>query len=101
MLVCNDVTCVVYRFSGLTFSDLDNVTCTLRDVQRHLLKLFGKDSVLIGHSLESDLTAMKLCHSKVVDTSIMFPHRLGPPHKRALRNLAIELLQKIIQDDGE
>ena len=43
----------------------------------------------------------QLIHSKVVDTSIVFPHRLGPPYKRALRNLMADYLKKIIQDSGE
>ena len=30
----------------------------------------------------------------------MFPHRLGLPFKRALRNLMADHLQKIIQDGG-
>jgi RNA exonuclease 1 len=51
--------------------------------------------------LESDLKALRLVHKRVVDTSIVFPHRLGPPMKRALRNLASDYLQKIIQEDIE
>ena len=43
----------------------------------------------------------QLIHSKVVDTSLVFPHRLGPPYKRALRNLMADYLKKIIQDSGE
>ena len=39
--------------------------------------------------------------NKVVDTSVVFPHRLGPPYKRALRNLMAEHLKKIIQDSGK
>lgn len=58
------------------------------------------ETILIGHSLESDLKAMRLVHHKIVDTSIVFPHRLGPPYKRALKTLASEVLQLIIQEDG-
>ena len=36
-----------------------------------------------------------------MDTSLVFPHRLGPPYKRALRNLMADYLKKIIQDSGE
>ena len=39
--------------------------------------------------------------NKVVDTSVVFPHLLGPPYKRALRNLMAEHLKKIIQDSGK
>ncbi len=37
----------------------------------------------------------------VVDTAIVFPHRLGLPYKRALRNLMADYLKRIIQDSGE
>ena len=36
-----------------------------------------------------------------MDNSIVFPHRLGPPYKRALRNLMADYLEEIIQDSGE
>lgn len=55
---------------------------------------------MIGHSLESDLKAMRLVHQRVVDTSVVFPHRLGPPYKRALKTIASEILQLIIQEDS-
>ena len=42
----------------------------------------------------------QLIHGTVVDTSMVFPHRLGLPFKRALKNLMAEYLKKIIQDDG-
>uniref|UniRef100_A0A8C5HSQ9 C3H1-type domain-containing protein n=1 Tax=Gouania willdenowi TaxID=441366 RepID=A0A8C5HSQ9_GOUWI len=89
------------RFSGVTEEDLDSVTITLRDVQAVLLSMFSADSILIGHSLESDLLALKLIHSSVVDTAIVFPHRLGLPYKRALRNLMADHLRRIIQDNVE
>lgn len=41
-----------------------------------------------------------MIHDTVVDTSVVYPHRLGPPYKRALRNLMADHLNKIIQDDG-
>jgi len=31
---------------------------------------------------------------------MVFPHRMGIPFKRALKNLMAEYLKKIIQDDG-
>ena len=36
-----------------------------------------------------------------MDTSVVFPHKMGPPYKRALRNLTSEHLQRIIQEDGK
>lgn len=73
----------------------------MRDVQAVLLSMFNSKSILIGHSLESDLKSLKLIHSVIVDTSVLFPHKMGPPYKRALKTLCIENLKKIIQEDGE
>lgn len=47
------------------------------------------------------LSGLQLIHSSVVDTAIVFPHRLGLPYKRALKNLMADHLKRIIQDNGE
>ncbi len=49
-----------HRFSGVTEEDLVSATITLRDVQAVLLSMFSAESILIGHSLESDLLALKV-----------------------------------------
>lgn len=90
-----------FRYSGISEKTLENVTKTLRDVQAALFTKFNAKTILIGHSLESDLKALKIIHSCVVDTSILYPHKMGPPMKRALKNLCIENLKKIIQEDGK
>ena len=41
-----------------------------------------------------------MIHGTVVDTSVLFPHRLGLPYKRSLRNLMADYLRQIIQDNG-
>ncbi|XP_055343520.1 putative exonuclease GOR [Paramacrobiotus metropolitanus] len=92
------------RFSGLKpemFNrELGKGMKSIEEVHKDLLGgLITEDTILIGHSLESDLLAMKLIHRNIVDTSIVFPHKRGPPFKRALRNLMRELLNKIIQED--
>ncbi|XP_010280171.1 PREDICTED: RNA exonuclease 1 homolog, partial [Phaethon lepturus] len=87
------------RLSGVTEDDLKNSKTSLRDVQAVLLNLLSADTILIGYSLENALFALKLIHDTVVDTSIVFPHRLGLPYKRALRSLAADYLRRIHQDD--
>lgn len=44
----------------MTEADLENASITLRDVQAVLLSMFSTDTILIGHSLESDLFALKV-----------------------------------------
>uniref|UniRef100_A0A8B9MHB6 Exonuclease domain-containing protein n=1 Tax=Accipiter nisus TaxID=211598 RepID=A0A8B9MHB6_9AVES len=87
------------RLSGVTENDLKNTTTSLRGVQAILLNLFSADTILIGHSLEDGLFALKLIHDRVVDTSVVFPHRQGLPHKRQLTSLVADYLRKIRQDD--
>lgn len=89
------------RFSGLTEEIMQYATKKLTDVQATLLCMFNSKTILIGHSLESDLKTMRIIHDTVIDTSVMFPHKMGPPKKRALRNLASDYLQKIIQNSEE
>lgn len=82
------------RYSGITKETLENVEVTLLDVQTYLVsELFSKDSILIGHSLDSDLIALKLIHNKIVDTSIMFPHKRGLPYRRKLKTLMHDILR--------
>ncbi|XP_026473223.1 RNA exonuclease 1 homolog [Ctenocephalides felis] len=87
-------------FSGITAEMLKDVTTTIFQVQAVLLNMFSDTTILVGHSLESDLKALKIVHKFVVDTSILFPHKAGLPFKRALKTLATEYLQKIIQESG-
>ncbi|MCP9261487.1 RNA exonuclease 1-like protein [Dirofilaria immitis] len=87
------------RFSGLTMDQIEKAEFNLEQTQKRFFELVNSETILIGHSLESDLKAMRLIHHRVVDTSIVFPHRLGPPYKRALKTIASEILQLIIQED--
>ncbi|XP_045454696.1 RNA exonuclease 1 homolog [Melitaea cinxia] len=86
------------RYSGITEEQMSQVNTTLLEVQATLLAMFSSQTILIGHSLESDFKALKLIHDTVIDTSVLFPHKMGPPYKRALRNLSSEYLKKIIQN---
>ncbi|XP_011181014.1 RNA exonuclease 1 homolog [Zeugodacus cucurbitae] len=86
-------------YSGITEAMLKHETRTLHDVQAILMSMFHSKSILVGHSLDSDLKALKLIHNVVVDTSVLFPHKMGPPKKRALKTLCIENLKRIIQEN--
>lgn len=48
------------RFSGVVEKDLKNIKTSIRDVQAVLLNLFSADTVLIGHSFEHTLYALKV-----------------------------------------
>ncbi|XP_034026821.1 RNA exonuclease 1 homolog [Thalassophryne amazonica] len=86
------------RFSGICEEDMMGNHVSLREVQETLLTFINADTVLIGHGLEADLCVLKLLHKTVVDTSVVFPHRMGPPYKLTLNSLTADYLRKIIQE---
>lgn len=85
------------RFSGITEEKLQSVTTSLADIQQKLLQILHPRSILIGHSLDSDLAALKLSHPFIIDTSLIFPHPRGPPLKSSLKYLCQKLLNREIQ----
>lgn len=84
-------------YSGMTAALLEPVTTTMEDVQKRLLEILTPRSILIGHSLNSDLTALKITHPFIVDTTIIYPHPRGPPLKCGLKWLSQKYLGREIQ----
>jgi RNA exonuclease 1 len=76
---------------------LKDVTTTLSDVQKELLTILTPRAILIGHSLNSDLKALKLTHPFLVDTGILYPHPNAPNGRHALKWLGTKYLRREIQ----
>ena len=93
----NPITDYRTPYSGITPAMLEYVTTTLHDIQFRLLEILTPKTILIGHSLESDLKSLKLTHPFIVDTSLLFPHPRGPPLKSSLKWLAKQWLGREIQ----
>ncbi|XP_037619767.1 RNA exonuclease 5-like isoform X1 [Sebastes umbrosus] len=87
------------RFSGITAQLLRPITTTLRDVQVKIRTLLPSDAVLVGHSLNNDLVALKLIHQHVIDTSLLYRREFG--NKFKLKVLADVVLQRQIQTEEE
>ena len=76
---------------------LNEITTRLSDIQARLLKILTPQAIIIGHSLDSDLMALKMTHPFIIDTSILYPHPRGPPMKSSLKWLAQKYLAREIQ----
>ncbi|CAJ1054008.1 RNA exonuclease 5-like [Xyrichtys novacula] len=85
------------KFSGITPGMLRPITTTLRDVQTKLRTLLPSDAVLVGHSLNNDLVALKMIHRHVIDTALLFRREFGQKFK--LKVLAETVLKRQIQTE--
>jgi RNA exonuclease 1 len=85
----------------MTEERLRNITTTLGKVQQRLVQIIDTDTILVGHSLECDLQALKLAHPHVIDTSVIYQHPRGPPFKPKLKWLTHKWLKRTIQENPE
>ncbi|KAL3996790.1 protein SHQ1 [Sarotherodon galilaeus] len=85
------------KFSGITPAMLQPITTTLQDVQEMLIRILPHDAVLVGHSLEHDLIALKLIHKHVIDTSLLYKRECGGRFK--LKVLTGIILKRKIQTE--
>jgi hypothetical protein len=71
---------------------LDNVTNTMENCLYPFLEsVIGSDTILVGHSLENDLRAMKLIYTKVIDSAVLFMRKNGTKYK--LKSLSEKILK--------
>ena len=93
----NPVTDYRTQFSGIDEEKLKDITVNLSEVQQKITELLPPSSILVGHSLDCDLRALKVTHPYVIDTSCIFTPNATPTCKPGLRKLAKEILGLEIQ----
>jgi len=99
LVVPNDpIVDYVSNINGITEEDMKNCCFTFDHAQVAMLKICCNRTLLIGHSLISDLSSIKLFHTVVVDTSFLYGLVLQPTHSPGLKDLAKFVLQKDMPD---
>lgn len=88
------------QFSGINSELMAKVTVTHAQAQIAFLRLVAAETILVGHSLDSDLKALKIIHRRCVDTSVLYPHSKGFPYRLKLKSLAEQYLKQKIQRDA-
>jgi RNA exonuclease 1 len=85
------------RYSGITEEMLKDVTTRITDVQEHLTALISTSDFLVGHSLDSDMHALKMRHPRIIDTSVIFQHPKGARYRPSLKMITSKFLSREIQ----
>jgi hypothetical protein len=82
-----------------TPSQLPIVDCPQR-ARSLLCSFLTPNTPLIGHAINNDLNAVRLCHPTIIDTVILYPHPRGLPMRLGLRALSHRMLNRAIQTGG-
>ncbi|KAI4723041.1 hypothetical protein E4T48_00620 [Aureobasidium sp. EXF-10727] len=94
------VTDYLTQYSGITKEMMEPVTQTLAELQAKLKHVLTPRTILLGHSLDSDLRALRMSFPFIVDTTLIYPHPKGPPQKSSLKWLTQKYLSREIQNHG-
>jgi RNA exonuclease 1 len=89
------------QYSGITQDIMESCTNRLEEIQQRFLSLVPADAILVGHSIENDLQALRIVHKRIIDTTVLYPHPRGPPFRSALRFLTSTFLHRAIQTGSD
>jgi RNA exonuclease 1 len=97
------ITDYLTRWSGITEESMATATTTFAEVRAKMHGILSAKPtpVLAGHSLESDLRALKMSHPRCIDTAVIYHHPRGRPLKPGLAWLTKKWCHREIQNRGE
>lgn len=97
------ITDYLTRWSGITEESIAGATTTFAEVRAKMREILSTKPtpVLAGHSLESDLRALKMSHPRCIDTAVIYHHPRGHPLKPGLAWLTKKWCRREIQNRGE
>ncbi|KAF9934727.1 RNA exonuclease 3 [Linnemannia zychae] len=85
------------RFSGIT--SLDAARLDLLQARDKFLELIDRNTIIVGQSLENDFKVLRLIHTRVIDTAMLYPHPQAYMNYRySLQKLAKMYLSINIQE---
>ncbi|KHN75512.1 Putative RNA exonuclease NEF-sp [Toxocara canis] len=94
----DQITDYVTKFSGITKQMLESIDVRLEHVQLALSHILPEDGILVGHSLEYDLRALRLSHPCCIDVALTFNLSGSEKQRSSLKTLTNIFLGETIQD---
>jgi len=90
------------HITGVKAEDLEGVSLTQEAVQRMVKKILSPGTILVGHSLDHDLSVLKIDHQRVIDTAFIFqPRTWASTHLPSLVNLCKAVLRYDFREEGK
>eukprot|EP00930_Biecheleria_cincta_P028495 TRINITY_DN19891_c0_g2_i1.p1 TRINITY_DN19891_c0_g2~~TRINITY_DN19891_c0_g2_i1.p1 ORF type:complete len:947 (+),score=169.12 TRINITY_DN19891_c0_g2_i1:57-2897(+) len=85
------------RISGVEAHHLlpENGALPFEEVQKQVLDLISAETILVGHSLHKDLRALRIQHTKIVDTALVFGVQGSQRRRHKLNSLVTLMRPKI------
>ncbi|KAG7174993.1 uncharacterized protein LOC121858645 isoform X1 [Homarus americanus] len=90
------------QFSGITAGHM-NQAISFNEARERVLSVVSSSTILIGHSLEGDLSSLRMVHRIVIDTALLLKapqNSQSVVNKQSLKSLAKRHLSRDIQKGG-
>jgi RNA exonuclease 1 len=82
------------RINGIKREHLDNVEFTLRHAQAFMLALCSEETIIVGHAVQNDLSALNMEHQCNADSSFLFHAKDSRSASVSLKDLVFNIFNK-------